>query len=450
MKKVVLLAVGLLLIIAAGGAGSFYFRNLRGATTAFKKPSANIAELIQEEQERTDLEIKIPSEPPTDFYNPEPLQESIVKGPLVLPDGFRISVFAKDLVKPRVMIFDPSGVMLVSVPAEGKVVALPDKNTDGISDNTLNVLSGLNKPHGLAFRKFQRCTLGIPEECADFYELYVAETNMLSVYEYDPNRMMASNKRELITLPTDGYNQHHSRTILFNKENPNELLISVGSSCNICNEKDERRAKILVVDVVNNSTEYAEYARGLRNAVFMTHHPKTQDLWATEMGRDLLGDDIPPDEINVIERGANYGWPICYGNNVLDTDFHKDDHVHIRPDCSEPFEMPSTIDLQAHSAPLGLAFVPDDGYWPKELENDLLVAYHGSWNRTVPTGYKLVRHKFDKGGNYLGVEDFITGWLKSDETSLGRPVDILFEQNSMFISDDKAGVIYRVTYSGSR
>jgi len=177
----------------------------------------------------------------------------------------------------------------------------------------------------------------------------------------------------------------------------------------------------------------------------MTVHPKTGKVWATEMGRDLLGDDLPPDEINIIEQGRDYGWPFCFGRNVHDTNF---DPSHKRR-CSEPESFPSHINVPAHSAPLGLAFFPE-GVWPEEFRNDLLVAYHGSWNRSVPTGYKIVRYRLDSEGRNLGAEDFITGWL-TKEGALGRPADIMAlpEGRTIFISDDKAGVIYRLYRKGT-
>ena len=165
-------------------------------------------------------------------------------------------------------------------------------------------------------------------------------------------------------------------------------------------------------------------------------------MWGTEMGRDLLGDDIPPDEINILEEGKNYGWPVCYGKNIHDGEFDK--RVYFRNPCMEPFETSSFIDVPAHSAPLGLAFVPKDAGWPEGYEHDLLVSYHGSWNRSVPTGYKIVRHKFDAEGNYEGVEDFIYGWFDGKNV-YGRPVGLLFDkEGKLYISDDRAGVIYLV------
>lgn len=206
----------------------------------------------------------------------------------------------------------------------------------------------------------------------------------------------------------------------------------------MCNEEDDRRAKILIVNL--DGTNIQEYAKGLRNTVFMAMNPNTKQLWGTDMGRDLLGDDLPPDEINIISEGKNYGWPVCYGKNIHDDNFDK--NTYIRNPCMEPLETASHVDLQAHSAPLGLAFVKGTSL-PTEFQNDLLVAFHGSWNRSEKTGYKIVRIQLDTQGNYLATEDFITGWLSSKV--LGRPVDIkVGPDKAVYISDDSAGVIYRL------
>ena len=271
-------------------------------------------------------------------------------------------------------------------------------------------------------------------------QLYVAETNQVSLFDYNFDTDTAENKRKIINLPSgDG---HWTRTIMETPSDGNEkteLLISVGSSCNVCNETDNRRAKVLVADL--DGSNVRDYATGLRNSVFMAIHPVNGEIWATENGRDKLGDDLPPDEINILKIGGNYGWPICYGDNIHDSDFDK--NQYIQDPCNSKIK--PHIQIQAHSAPLGLAFIPEEG-WPENMWHNLIVAYHGSWNRTEPTGYKLVRYRLDTDGNLLGEEDFITGWLSSDGV-LGRPVDIIIEPGgTMFISDDKAGVIYRVLY----
>jgi glucose/arabinose dehydrogenase len=220
------------------------------------------------------------------------------------------------------------------------------------------------------------------------------------------------------------------------------LYVSIGSTCNVCLENDERYAAIYSLN--KDGSDFKQVARGLRNSVFMIWNNQSQAIWATEMGRDLLGDNTPPDEINVINTTAtstlNFGWPVCYGQNIHDTNFDK--NTYFRNPCQEPFEQPSQIDLQAHSAPLGLAFVPDS--WPKEYRNNLLVAFHGSWNRSVATGYKVVRLILDESGKLIKQEDFISGWL-SGSSALGRPVGVIFDSTgSLYISDDKSGVIYKV------
>lgn len=352
-----------------------------------------------------------------------------------LPPGFAINIFADGLSDARVMEFDPAGRLLVSQPSEGKISAVSDTDGDGRADKIVTVLSGLRVPHGMAFR----CTDSISPDICEFY---VAENNAVSAYDYDSRNLKATNRRELLDLPSGSTGTHFTRTLLF-LPHPDEttLLISVGSSCNVCREKDEGRASVLYFDVKTGL--HGVYARGLRNSVFMALHPVNGAVWATEMGRDGLGDDLPPDEINIIQKDKNYGWPNCYGQNIHDDAFDK--NTYIRNPCMEPFEMPSKIDLQAHSAPLGLSFVPEEG-WLEQYWHNLIVAYHGSWNRSVPTGYKLVRIKLDAKGNYSGIEDFITGWLRSDGTKVGRPVDVkVLPGGVMYISDDGAGRIYRVS-----
>ena len=349
--------------------------------------------------------------------------------PLKLPAGFSISIFAQDLPGARVVRVDDFGNMWVSRTSQGKVTRLEIK--DGRVVGQRDVFDGLRKPHGLAF------------DPDDPQVLYVAEEHRLQRYRLGPGGTLAGTGETVLPLPSgDG---HFTRTIGFGPDW--KLYISVGSSCNVCNESDQRRAAILRYDPGTRQSEI--FARGLRNAVFFTWHPVSGALWATEMGRDWLGDELPPDEINIVEQGRDYGWPDCYGKNVPDP-FGLE-----RPSNPCAGKRPSVIDIPAHSAPLGLTFIPPNSHWPEEYWYDLLVSYHGSWNRSRPTGYKVVRHRFDSGGNYQGVEDFITGWLPQDvlgdgpDASLGRPVDILIQPGGiMYLSDDKAGVIYKVTWRG--
>jgi glucose/arabinose dehydrogenase len=358
---------------------------------------------------------------------------------LKVPEGFEIRIFAKDLPAARVIEFDPAGRILVSQTREGKIAVLEDKNGDGLADVNKTLVSGLKNPHGMAFR----CEDG---SC----DLYVAESNALSRFSYNTEAGSVSDKTKLVPISYSSADRHFTRTLLF-LPYPYEdtLLVSVGSSCDVCHEDDEQRARILSYDIKTGRLE--TYARGLRNAVFMTLNPINGLVFLTEMGRDGLGDNIPPDEVNVIEpeRFAqektvpNFGWPICYGKNIHDDNFDK--NTYIRNPCMEPFETPSWLDLEAHSAPLGLAFIPEEG-WPEEYWYSLLVAYHGSWNRSVPTGYKIVRTEIDGKGNPSEPEDFISGWLTQSGEKLGRPVDIkVLPGGVAYISDDNAGVIYRLT-----
>ncbi|MFI5205702.1 MAG: PQQ-dependent sugar dehydrogenase, partial [Candidatus Paceibacterales bacterium] len=170
---------------------------------------------------------------------------------------------------------------------------------------------------------------------------------------------------------------------------------------------------------------------------FIQFNPKTGELWGTEMGRDYLGDNIPPDEINIIREGVNYGWPNCYGDRVADTSFNQD--------ATCQFTQSPIYQIPAHSAPLGLTFI-NSSQFPADWQGDLLVAYHGSWNRTLPTGYKVIHMKVN-GNTISGVSDFLTGFIgvgaKSGADALGRPVDLTFDKSgNLFLSDDKTGDVY--------
>lgn len=394
---------------------------------------------------------------------------------LKIQQGFKISIFAKDLDKPRVIAFDPKGIMFVSEPQEGKVLKLEDKDNDGLVETKTAVIENLRLPHGLAFYEDTK-------DKKDY--LYIAETHQVKRYEYDLNKQEIINPADakvIAAFPAEG--RHFTRTIAFGpnyRSKPlvnvgvgrseslvkEKLYMSVGSSCDVCLEDSWKRAAILESDPPGNFT--AEFAGGLRNAVFFVFHPVTKEIWATEMGRDNLGDNLPPDEINIVKVATQehpfgarrYGWPFCYGNKVEDKSFkpEKIDRVDIPINCSET-EQP-IIEIPAHSAPLGLAFV-DSKEWPSDWQNNLLVAYHGSWNRSEPTGYKIVRFRLNEkgepasqGGPTAGkyeAEDFINGWLHPSTGSgqakvFGRPVDLKFgPDSSLYVSDDSAGIIYKVT-----
>ncbi|PIR83873.1 oxidoreductase [Candidatus Kaiserbacteria bacterium CG10_big_fil_rev_8_21_14_0_10_51_14] len=356
--------------------------------------------------------------------------------PFTLSPGFTARIYASSTPGARVLALDPRGVIVASLTSEGKVVALPDENGDGVADTTVEVITGLNKPHGIVFR----CDENNPEVC----RLFIAEEDVVQSYTYDPTSRKASLPKTLMSLPSDG--GHSTRSLHIMPDNK-KILVAVGSSCNVCNEENALRAAISMMDP--ETGEHSIYAKGLRNTVFMTINPIDGSLWGTDMGRDLLGDDTPPDEVNIIEEGKNYGWPICYGGNIHDTQFNPDGNATRSNGAGKntpcaSFQA-SHIDIPAHAAPLGLVFIPEEG-WPEDYWHDLLVAYHGSWNRSVPTGYKIVRIELDTRGNPTGeVEDFMTGFTRDGEV-IGRPVGLLVQPGgTLYVSDDRASVIYKIT-----
>jgi glucose/arabinose dehydrogenase len=344
---------------------------------------------------------------------------------LKAPAGFHISVFAEEIDGARMMVITPGGVLLVSESGEGRVVALPDPNHTGKAQRTATVLSGLNEPHGLAFYEGK---------------LYVAENDKLRRYDWDEKYLKASNPKLLTDLPKGG--GHSTRSLLFHG---GKMYVSAGSSCNVCIEKEPPRATVMEFN--SDGSGRRIFVKGVRNAVGLAVNPKTDTVWVTVNGRDWLGDDLPPETIYDLGKdGGDVGWPYCYGDRVPDSNFTKpgDDR------CKSVLE--PKVQMQAHSAPLGLAFY-EGSQFPGEYQNNIFVAFHGSWNRTVPTGYKVVRVKLDDTGQPLGgAEDFITGWLAPGETKkgrwMGRPVGIVFGgDGAMYLSDDAGSVIYRVTYS---
>lgn len=410
MLKKILLPIGILLfVILVPFAGIFYYRHLRGAWVAWQKPEP-VIESVDTNSSTT---------PPASTNTTSPASAKNSTGmPLTLPAGTTISRLAS-VPGARVLAIDNMGNLWVSQPEQGQITLIEMK--DGKATHQNAVFRNLRKPHGLAFN---------PD---DPFELFIAEEHRISKVRIYSEDML----HKIADLPTGG--RHTTRTIGFGPDK--RLYVSIGSSCDTCHEKDARRAAIYSMN--KDGGDFKQYARGLRNAPFFTW--KDGKMWATEMGRDYLGDDLPPDEINIVENDKNYGWPICYGQNIHDTKFDK--NTYIRNPCMEPFEIPSLYDLPAHSAPLGLAFVPTSG-WPADMQGDLLVAFHGSWNRTQPTGYKIMKLDVDYSGEkpkITGMKDFISGWLSNKKT-YGRPVDILALPNgTLYISDDKAGLVYKVT-----
>lgn len=336
---------------------------------------------------------------------------------LKVPEGFSATVFALNQNGARDLEVTEGGTLIVSLPSSGKIVALPDKDANGKADEAKTLIQKLDRPHGIAVYKGA---------------LYVAEETRVSRYFLNEQDLTATLDKKLFDLPKGG--RHFTRTIVFDDQG--KMYVTVGSTCDVCYEKDQFISTVLISD--SEGIAPRVYARGLRNAVFIIFDPQTKKLMATEMGRDFLGDNLPPDEINVIQDGKDYGWPICYGNRIHDTNFDK--NVYTEDPCSNT--EPPAFEIPAHSAPLGLQIVKSDKF-PKDWQGDLLISYHGSWNSTVPTGYKVVRVKMENG-KLQNSEDFITGFISGRDVS-ARPVDLVFDKSgSLFVSDDKSGNIFKI------
>jgi glucose/arabinose dehydrogenase len=344
-------------------------------------------------------------------------------GPLRLAEGFAAGVFAEDVPGVRMMAVAPNGDVLASAPSADRIVVLPDRNGDGVADRVVVYAQNepLNEPHGLAIR-------------GDW--LYVANTDSVLRYAYTPGDLAARGAPETVVPSLPGGEQHWTRSLLFSADE--RMLVSVGSSCDVCVEDNPFRAAVLRFDA--DGANGAVLARGLRNAVGLAVEPETEAVWVTENGRDLLGDDLPPDELNVLRAGADYGWPYCYGQRVPDASMGASAERCAATD-------PPAVEIPAHSAPLGIWFYTG-AMFPADYRHDAFVALHGSWNRSVPTGYKVVRIPFAGGAPSGAAEDFVWGWLLADTSRWGRPVGIAeAPDGALLVSDDFAGRVYRIVYA---
>jgi glucose/arabinose dehydrogenase len=268
--------------------------------------------------------------------------------------------------------------------------------------------------------------------------LYVAETGQVLRLELGPD-LRATARTPIVTdLPPGG--QHFTRTILFGPDG--RLYVSIGSSCNVCRESDPHRAAVWVYPPEGGAG--APFVTGLRNAVGLAVNPWRGTIWATNNGRDLLGDDQPPETVYELEEGADAGWPRCHAAVLPDPDLGEG------PASCEGVLAP-VLTMQAHTAPLGLEFYPDSpagaAAFPPDYRGDLYIALHGSWNRSVPVGYKVVRVPLADSGYPAGpVEDFATGFRRDDGQVLGRPAGLLvLPDGSMLVSDDWGGFLYRIS-----
>jgi glucose/arabinose dehydrogenase len=339
--------------------------------------------------------------------------------PISLPEGFGITVFAEGLQGPRMMAFGPDQQLYVTEPATGRVLLLPDRNRDGLSDGTEVVAENLIEPSGIAFYQDG--------------SLYVAETTRIfRLGDSDGDGYFQD--RETITagIAAGGYT---NRTIIFSPD-WRHIYLAIGSSCNVCLEQDERRAGVMRYNA--DGSEGRIFSTGLRHVIGMAFNPHNDILWAAVMEREGLQEGLPPETIYQIYIDADGGWPYCHAGRIIDPDFGNKDS------CGEKLLSP-TNELEAQSAPYGLEFYTGDQF-PENYDRDLFVALHGTGEGSEASGYKIVRIPFGEGESGL-VHDFATGWLSDDGIPWGAPTDLIQgPDGDLFLSDDKLGVIYRIFY----
>ncbi|CAN5265180.1 sorbosone dehydrogenase family protein [soil metagenome] len=350
------------------------------------------------------------------------MSDSLPLSKIKLPEGFKIEIYA-EVENARQMVLSPSGTLFVGNRDEDKVYALKDTDGDFKADKKWVIAKGLDMPNGVAFKDG---------------DLYVAEKSKVSKYPGIESKL--SNPPAAVTIydkfPTE--KSHGWKYIAFGPDG--KLYVPVGAPGNIVLSKDPIFASITRMN--SDGTGFEVFANGVRNTVGFAWHPETKNIWFTDNGRDMLGDDVPPCELNTAPKaGMHFGYPFCHGGTIKDPEFGSK-----RP-CSD-FAAPAQ-NLGAHVAALGLKFYTG-AMFPAEYKNQIILAEHGSWNRSKKSGYKLslVKVSGDKGTSY---ETFASGWLdEATQKVWGRPVDVLLlPDGSMLVSDDYADVIYRISYKKS-
>jgi glucose/arabinose dehydrogenase len=339
---------------------------------------------------------------------------------ITLPPGFRIHIYADDVPDAQSMSLGAHGTLFVGSRKAGRVYAIVDKNRDGRSDRIYIIAQGLNMPNGVAFLNGS---------------LYVAELSRILRYDTIEDRLENAPEPVIVTdsLPRTC---HHGWEFI--AVGPDGMLyIPVGAPCNVCERDDKRFSTIMRMNRDGSALEI--FVRGVRNSVGFDWHPTTKELWFTDNGRDLLGNDIPPDELNhAPRRGLHFGFPYCHGGDIPDPTFGD------KRTCNE--FTPPAVNLGPHVAALGMRFYIGTMF-PPEFRRSIFIAEHGSWNRKDPIGYRLsvVDVKGTRVANY---RTFAAGWLEG-RMKWGRPVDVLvMPDGALLVSDDRAGTIYRITYGG--
>lgn len=336
---------------------------------------------------------------------------------LKVPDGWKVSVAASGLGKPRMLYANADGSLYVTRRDAGDVLLLKDTNGDQIFDDIRTVVAEFKGVHGITMK--------------DGW-LYLCNNNELRRYKLDSEGMVGQNETLFSDMPSAG--QHPNRTMDFGPDG--NLYISIGSLCNDCKESDKEASTLIQVDP--KTWKRTIFASGLRNTIGFDWHPQTLELWGMDNGGDAKGDDWPPEELNKIQMGKNYGFPFAYAKREVD--YSREDPAGNSKEIFAQSTEPSTLEFQAHMAPIAFQFFPVG----TPNSGDGIVAWHGSWNRSKSVGFKVQKIKFVNGVP-AAAEDFLSGFLQG-KTRFGRPAGIaITNSGTVYISDDANGVLYAVT-----
>ncbi len=337
-----------------------------------------------------------------------------------LPEGFHIEVYADNVSGARSMALGSNGTLFIGTRSIGRVYAIPDRDRDDRADAVIVLAEGLHMPNGVAFQNGS---------------LYVAEVSRILRYDGIEDRLGSPPQAVVVTSELPDRESHGWKFIAFGPDG--RLYVPVGMPCNVCNPEDERFGTILRMNPDGTGIEI--FARGVRNSVGFDWQPATGILWFTDNGRDWLGENTPPDELNrAPEAGLHFGFPYCHGRTISDPEFGR------TRSCAE--FTPPAQELGPHVAALGMRFYPG-GMFPEAYRGQIFIAEHGSWNRVVPLGYRISLVRLENG-TPVSYEVFADGWLQNS-TAWGRPVDVLvMPDGALLVSDDHAGAIYRIWYEG--
>jgi glucose/arabinose dehydrogenase len=338
---------------------------------------------------------------------------------LNLPEGFRIVNYAEGVKNARSLARANDFLVFVSTRQKGMLHALIDHNKDYLADEHIVLSDDLDTPNGIAYHQG---------------DLYVALLEEIIVFRNIENNLKPGAPYEVIYSGLPDERHHGWKYLAIGPDN--KLYFTVGAPCNVCLREEEIFASICRINT--DGSDFEVFAHGVRNSVGFTWHPETSEMWFTDNGRDMMGDDEPGDELNrAAEAGLHFGYPFCHQGNIHDPDFES-------YSCSD-YVPPAQV-LGPHVAALGLKFYTGKQF-PDSLQNDIFIAEHGSWNRSTPIGYRISRVKMHNN-QPASYEPFITGWLQGNG-AWGRPVDLMvMDDGSMLISDDHADRVYRLWYEG--